>query len=316
MSRIHRPAVGLRTIIVAVPSSERANRPGLMADAAGKVVGTIDAFPTVRLELESRPECVTLVRSVLSGLGAYLGLDPEPLDDIKTAVSEACNNAVVHAYSGEDPGPLSVGVEITPAAVEVIVRDQGSGIQRLAVADDHMGVGLAVISALASRAEFESSPDQGTEVRMSFTGAGVRDALARRSGQGAAGTRPTPLLAGDIVAWISPPDLLGMVMGRIVRTAAASAGFTVDRFAVLQQLTNAMGERATQPAADGEIGVAIIGTRRRVELRVGPLPALSTEQLFEGAEAPPDLAPLLEQLYATPLTAGESLTAVLVEPRR
>ena len=63
--------------------------------------------PAVRLELDSRPETLTLVRGVLAGVAELIGLDPELLDDLKTAVSEACNNVVMHAYEGET-GPLTV----------------------------------------------------------------------------------------------------------------------------------------------------------------------------------------------------------------
>jgi serine/threonine-protein kinase RsbW len=129
----------------------------------------IEHPPTLRLELDSRPELVTLVRCILAGLGELLAFDAALLDDLKTAVSEACNNVVLHAYGGE-PGPLVLDLKITGERIEIIVRDEGSGIRQLASSDARIGVGLAVISALADRAEFASTSEGGTEVRMSFTG--------------------------------------------------------------------------------------------------------------------------------------------------
>ena len=67
-----------------------------------------DDWPTVRLDLDSRPETLTLVRGALGGVADQLALDPELLDDLKTAVSEACNNVVMHAYDDDTPGPLEV----------------------------------------------------------------------------------------------------------------------------------------------------------------------------------------------------------------
>src|SRR5437764_5205978 len=126
--------------------------------------------PAVRLELDWRPETLTLVRGVLAGVAELIGLDPELLDDLKTAVSEACNNVVMHAYDGET-GPLSVRMYIEPDAIEVVVADQGSGLPPLAPADETIrGVGLSVIRALAEQAEFRGKPEGGTEVRMSFEG--------------------------------------------------------------------------------------------------------------------------------------------------
>src|ERR1700733_384094 len=126
--------------------------------------------PAVRMELDSRPETLTLVRGVLAGVAELIGLDPELLDDLKTAVSEACNNVVMHAYDTE-PGPLGVRLYIDTDAIDVIVRDQGSGLPPLAPADENIrGIGLSVIRALAEEAEFRALPEGGTEVRMSFAG--------------------------------------------------------------------------------------------------------------------------------------------------
>jgi serine/threonine-protein kinase RsbW len=50
------------------------------------------------LRLNSRPDSASLVRAALSALAEPLFLRPEQLSDLKTAISEACNNAVDHAY--------------------------------------------------------------------------------------------------------------------------------------------------------------------------------------------------------------------------
>src|SRR5690349_18046238 len=59
--------------------------------------GEIDE-PWVRLELTSRPEAARIVRSMASAAGDALGFDPELLADVNTAVTEACNNVILHAY--------------------------------------------------------------------------------------------------------------------------------------------------------------------------------------------------------------------------
>jgi anti-sigma regulatory factor (Ser/Thr protein kinase) len=50
--------------------------------------------PIVGLLLRSKPQTLTIVRGMLSGLAELLEMDPELLDDLKTSVSEACNNVV------------------------------------------------------------------------------------------------------------------------------------------------------------------------------------------------------------------------------
>ena len=48
-----------------------------------------------------------VVRQAVAGLGEALGLPSSRIADLKTVVTEACNNVVVHAY-GDEPGPLLV----------------------------------------------------------------------------------------------------------------------------------------------------------------------------------------------------------------
>jgi anti-sigma regulatory factor (Ser/Thr protein kinase) len=272
-------------------------------EGESQTLALIEDSPTVRLELESRPECVTLVRSVLAALGDALALEPELLDDLKTAISEACNNVVVHAY-GDEPGPMMVELAIGNDTVEAAVRDTGGGIKRASTSDDRMGVGLAVISALAHRAEFVSEPEGGTTVRMSFVGGSSQLGRITRS----APTGATPPLTGDVVASVRPVALLAGVLGRAARATAARAHFTVDRFSELGLVTDALGNHAEQ-TADGEpIGFSIRSAPRRLELAVGPLRA--------GARPAPALELLADELHVESAGDHELLRVVVTDPTR
>src|SRR3954454_16307021 len=89
---------------------------------------TITAEPELRLVLPGRAENVAVVRRALSGVVDVLELGEERLLDINAAVSEACNNVVVHAYEGTE-GPMHVHLCIQQAELEVIVSDVGVGIR-------------------------------------------------------------------------------------------------------------------------------------------------------------------------------------------
>ncbi len=274
--------------------------------------GTIGAAASIRLRLENRPESVTLVRSMLAGIGEYLHLGPELQDDLKTAVSEACNNVVLHAYEGE-LGPMRLDLEVDSEGLHVLVADDGVGIQRVSPAENRMGVGLAVISALAERAEFQSSPGEGTEVRMSFA-----SHAGGNSGQLAVPmlVRPAPALpAGDITAAIAPVELLPQVLGRLVRGVAAGAHFPVDRFPAMHQLTSAISVRAADRDDQVEIGFALTSSPRRIEISIAPLPAGTGAALLEDEATGNALRPILERVDAVPLGNEERLAVVLVEPR-
>lgn len=219
----------------------------------------------VRLELQSRPENVALVRAALSGFAEAAGLDDEFLADLKTAVSEACNNSVIHAYT-DTVGPIVVDIEALHDGLSVSVLDHGRGIVRLSSGEDRMGLGLAVISALADRAEFRTPEGGGTEVRMWFS-----HNLGFAPG-GAAEPWPDEhrdQLEGDIVAWFSPAEIVRFVLGRVFRAVAASSRFSVERFSDLYAVNDAIADYA-EVAADGGLSMSISGSSRRLDLTGGP----------------------------------------------
>jgi anti-sigma regulatory factor (Ser/Thr protein kinase) len=271
----------------------------------------------VCLELESRPECVTLVRSALSGLGERLELDPELLDDLKTAVSEACNNVVLHAY-GDEPGPLTTRLWITAEGVDALVRDHGSGIQRVAAGVDRMGVGLAVISALADRAEFLTGPEGGTDVRMSFTRGGDGLQLADGALGASAGSERVEL-PGDILLSVSPVSLLAAVFGRVTRAVAAGKHFSVDRFSDLYPIADAIAAHAEHAAADDRpISVSITSENRRLELALAPFEAGSGSRLESIPGDDPGSSPLAglaDQLEVERINGGELLRVLVLDRR-
>ncbi len=98
------------------------------------------------------------------------------MDDLLSAVSEACNNVVLHAYRGS-AGKLRVSVVVSDDLVDAEVSDSGSGIPECEAEGDHrsltgrhsLGLGVALIQALAQHVVFADLPDNGMAVRMSFT---------------------------------------------------------------------------------------------------------------------------------------------------
>ncbi|MHB8691072.1 MAG: ATP-binding protein [Solirubrobacteraceae bacterium] len=283
------------------------SQPGRSIDA----VDDSQDSASVRLALASVPACVTLVRSMLAGLGEVLGLEPELIDDIKTAVSEACNNVVLHAYPVA-PGPLIVELTIASDGLGISVIDRGSGIRQVAPSDDRMGVGLAVISALADKAEFESEAGTGTTVRMSFGARGRQ--LAAFVPAGAAAAQPRELI-GDIMLTVAPLTLLGDVLGRVARAVAASAHFSLDRFADLYLIVDELAAHAQTSALAGSLSCAISSSSGRLELGLGTfLTGALGERLGAGGHAVP-LSRLVDELRICPDGEGELLRLLVTDPR-
>src|SRR3954447_18552893 len=104
--------------------------------------------PNVCLTLSNQPDNVVLVREALSAMADTVGVDGVELNDIRTAVTEACNNVVLHAYDGEE-GPLELEFYVGADAVEVVVRDHGTGIRPHIRSDEEaaLGIGMSIIQA-------------------------------------------------------------------------------------------------------------------------------------------------------------------------
>lgn len=234
----------------------------------------------VRLELENRPENVSVVRAALSGVAEAAGFDEELATDVKTAVSEACNNVVIHAYEGQ-AGPMRVLVSNSDDSVDVVVRDSGTGIRRLSSGPDHMGLGLALISALADHAEFNSPTDGGTEVRMRFRRSGS-DLEGGFPGEEQWPVRPAVLDERDVVMWCEPVPLVRHLVGRVARATAASSHFTMTGASDLYAINDAMAGLA-EVAADGHLVVGISSSSHRLTLEAGPLVALEPGEAEDAA---------------------------------
>ncbi|MBV9422718.1 MAG: ATP-binding protein [Solirubrobacterales bacterium] len=279
---------------------------------------TVDS-PTVRLELDSTPEALSLVRSALGGVAEQLALDPELLDDLKTAVSEACNNVVMHAYKDET-GPLEISLYTGADRIEVVVRDRGAGMPREATVDDRLqGVGLPIIRALTQRASFRPIPGGGTEVEMIFVGAREGKPLFH------APTTPSPddgwtrRLDGDAVVSLSPISIVGGVLGRLARALAARARFSLDRFSDVYLVTDALAAHTARSASGTRIGFGIATGPKRLELSIGPFRAGTGAALRDKQGPVGDVASALlvlsDELDVRPSGGGEMLHIVMIDSR-
>lgn len=107
-----------------------------------------------------------MVRHAIGGLGEALDIDDQTLSDVKLAVTEACTNAVVHAYP-DGEGPIEVAVYIGDELLMLVVRDEGRGIVPRTDSPG-LGLGLPLIATLAEALELGTDDADRTEVRMTF----------------------------------------------------------------------------------------------------------------------------------------------------
>lgn len=130
----------------------------------------------MRLEFTARSENEAFARLAISGF--MLPLDPtmEQLADVKTAVSEAVTNAIIHGYGGR--GGM-VGLRAAYGSegdLKIEIIDQGCGIDDVQRArqpffttckgEDRSGMGFTVMESFMDDVEVKSAPGKGTTVIM------------------------------------------------------------------------------------------------------------------------------------------------------
>ena len=131
----------------------------------------------MRLEMESLSRNEEFARVVTAVFMSRLDPTLEEVDDVKTAVSEAVTNAVIHGYRG---GQGTIYLELTADLEEriltVAVKDRGVGIADVKQAMEPMfttdsegersGMGFSFMEAFMDQVEVESQPNHGTLVTM------------------------------------------------------------------------------------------------------------------------------------------------------
>ena len=117
-------------------------------------------------------------RGAAAALAAQLDPTVEQMADIKTAVSEAVTNAIVHAYRGVEGGKVYITMKLTQDDRFIItVRDTGCGIADVrqarqpcfttAPAEERSGMGFSIMETFMDSLRVNSRPGRGTTVTMS-----------------------------------------------------------------------------------------------------------------------------------------------------
>lgn len=126
----------------------------------------------VRLTFPAKADYLLLARLALAGLARAFPVEPEVLADLKLAVTEACGNAVRHAYSNGH-GLVTVAFTVNGGRIEMVVEDEGAGLGTVETEDvtmpEHLesGMGMAIIRSIVDELEVgEGTGGRGTVVRM------------------------------------------------------------------------------------------------------------------------------------------------------
>jgi serine/threonine-protein kinase RsbW len=234
----------------------------------------------LQLKLPARAENVAVVRHALAGLAEQIGMDETGVADLKTVVTEACMNVVVHAYP-DTRGPLMVEADPDREGITVTVSDTGSGISPQADSErPSLKLGLSLIAALSSSFSISGGLDRGTEVmmRLPLDGGGANGA-APAGNKASAAVDATELT-------VARAELLEPVLARLVGALAARRDLSVERVSDAVLITDAIANAAPERFADGCVRLELGESEKGLELRLGPMKVGAAGEIRKQLEVP------------------------------
>ncbi len=128
------------------------------------------------LTFSARSENEAFARVAIASFVSQLDPTLEELNDLKTAVSEAVTNAIIHGYDSDPSGKVTIEASIEGDSVSIIISDKGHGIEDLDLARqplytskpelERSGMGFTIMENFMDR--FEVSSDLGGGTRLSM----------------------------------------------------------------------------------------------------------------------------------------------------
>ncbi|WP_427339037.1 anti-sigma F factor [Caloranaerobacter sp. DY30410] len=129
----------------------------------------------MKLEIPSKSQNEAFARVVVASFASQLDPTIEELADVKTAVSEAVTNAIIHGYENKI-GIITIECRIIKNKLEIIVEDKGKGIEDIEKAMEpfytsrpemeRSGMGFTVMETFMDELKVQSEVGKGTIVKM------------------------------------------------------------------------------------------------------------------------------------------------------
>lgn len=133
----------------------------------------------LEVKFSAKSENESLSRVIVASFAAKLDPTIEELSDIKTAVSEAVTNAIIHGYDEDNSKFVYLRCEIEDRAIKVVVEDRGNGIEDVEEAMQPMytskpelersGMGFSFMESFMDSLDVVSIKGEGTKVVMTKT---------------------------------------------------------------------------------------------------------------------------------------------------
>jgi serine/threonine-protein kinase RsbW len=235
----------------------------------------------LEMTLPAESANVALVRHAITGLAEDGGMDEERIADLKTVVTEACMNVVVHAYP-HGIGLMRIDVAPEEDSLRITVSDSGAGIRPSVNLDEpgsSLRLGFSLISRLCTSFAISGGLDRGTTIAMRLPISG------EDPGSPAAGEDPESL-PGEVRIVASRPELLSPMLSRAISAFGSRRDLSVDQISDAMLLADAISAGAPAVFEGGEPDLSLSDGDGGIDLRVGPLTEAGAAQLRDGLSLP------------------------------
>ncbi|AIE60611.1 anti-sigma F factor [Bacillus methanolicus] len=130
----------------------------------------------MNLQFSALSQNESFARVTVAAFIAQLDPTMDELTEIKTVVSEAVTNAIIHGYENDPKGIVYISVSIEDEIVDMTIRDEGVGIKDIEEARqplfttkpdlERSGMGFTIMENFMDEVQVHSQPGKGTEVRL------------------------------------------------------------------------------------------------------------------------------------------------------
>ncbi|MFD2611953.1 anti-sigma F factor [Paenibacillus gansuensis] len=130
----------------------------------------------MNLQFASKSENESFARVAVAAFVSQLDPTMQELTDLKTVVSEAVTNSIIHGYENNPEGVVTIKARIEGDTVTIDIEDQGLGIEDLDLAKEPLytskpelersGMGFTIMENFMDQVEVTSEAGKGTKVRM------------------------------------------------------------------------------------------------------------------------------------------------------
>lgn len=258
----------------------------------------------LRLALPARPENLALVRQALTGLADGADISDLTLADLKQIATEACMNAVVHAYPDRDDGRIEVHAVARTNEIELRVRDWGAGFRpRPVSAEPSLRLGLPLIASVVDSFSIETPKNGGT-------------VLVARVPMESNGTEPEPAMPEaprEAEVAIEAGSSARPVIARVLAMAATRAGFSLDRMSDGVLVGDAIASVRGSDVVDGFVALEIVEAGPLLTLKVGPFNEGGAKRLLDQMDLPGLGASVTQLADRVEILAEESGEFLVIE---